>query len=37
MAYEQKTNHLMQNMKTDFDEQYWKNKYRSAGYWESDC
>ena len=24
-------------IKTDFDEYNWKNKYRSAGYWESCC
>ena len=24
------------NLKTDFDDNYWKNKYRSAGYWKSD-
>ena len=35
MAYEQKTNHLMQPLKTDFDEEHWKNKYHSAGYWKS--
>ena len=36
MDYEQKTNHFNATMKTDFDDNDWKNKYHSTGYWKSD-
>ena len=35
-GFEQKTNHSMQRLKTDFDESDWQHQYHSAGYWKSD-
>ena len=33
--YVQKTKTFNAEMKTDFDDSHWKNKYHSAGYWKS--